>query len=210
MLTLRDGDHSQCCLNRTGLKTKVACILSSVLFHLIRGSLNEDYNEMYNYPNIGSLAFVLATTLYSMTLCLHPKSLCIRYRPVQSIFKVILVIIISNGLLVVGWQQLINLTVEGILCLHDLLLFLNLPCPFLVNHMVAYYVGHLEAFLILGWVSRILVAPASQDVPSLDELTTSSLDASVEDPYSISGSEGMSYDSYFYRNESDISSRESL
>lgn len=217
MLTLLEPDHSQCCLNRTGYKTRVACVLTSVLVHLFRGSLSvaEGYNETYHYPNAGSLAFVLATSLYAMTLCLHPKSLCIRSSAVQSVFKVLLVLIISNILLVAVWQQLVNLTVEVVLLFHDILHFFDLPAAFLIDNLVSYYLGHVEAFVILAWVLRNLVSSEDSEQEDLSFQDTSTVELSSLDerlPSLSSGSEGTWYDTYFLRSNdaSDVSSREYL
>lgn len=191
---MTNEDISQCCLNRTGPKTRAACILTPVFMHLLRGSLNmsEGYNEIYNYPNLGSTAFVLATSLYIMSLCLHPKSLCIHNSTMQSIYKVMLVLIIANIFLVMVWQQMINLTVEIILCLHDILFYLRLPCRYLVKYKVAYYLGHLEALIFLGWVLR--------SVPVLKTFTPE--DDVADDSVSVqSSSDGSlsSWSSYFHQ-----------
>ncbi|KAI5698831.1 uncharacterized protein LOC113473803 [Diaphorina citri] len=205
MLVFRDDDHSQCCLNRTGLKTRIAIVVSSLAVHILRGSLftvPEDYNAIYDYPNLGSLAFVLAMSLYSMTLCLHPKSLCIQSEAAQCVFKIILVILITNVLLVFVWQILINLTVELVLILHDILLYLNLPSRFLIDYMVSYYLGHVEALVILGWVVSSLFttdAMTSSGDESSADLTLLDDEEAIPTPSASSGSL-TSLDSYYNYN----------
>uniref|UniRef100_A0A8D8RC34 Uncharacterized protein n=1 Tax=Cacopsylla melanoneura TaxID=428564 RepID=A0A8D8RC34_9HEMI len=148
-------DHRVCCIDKTGWKTKLACVLVTLACHFFVGSLfnypQDDFNQRYHYPNLGSTMFVLAVALYCTARRLHPASLCIHSGILQSIYKVLTVIIVTNLLLIAVWQPLISLTAVFNLFLHTVFSFCDLPVG-LFAERTRCYLSHLIGFLILVWV----------------------------------------------------------
>ncbi|KAL1465457.1 hypothetical protein WDU94_005030 [Cyamophila willieti] len=194
-------DQRVCCIDKTGWKTKLACVVVALACHLFIGSLfnypQDDFNQRFHYPNLGSSLFVLSVALYCIARSLHPKSLCIHSGILQTIYKVLMVIIISNVLLVAIWQPLVSLTIEFILILHDMLNFCNLPCGILVER-TGCYLSHLIGFLMLVWVltnMRCLLMCKPKD-PSKEQKTPDS-DSDAATAVSIFSNYSDDTDSYF-------------
>lgn len=116
-------------LPRNNFKTNIACIAFSCLSHYLYGiffNAYESVNARYDYPNVGSMSFVLATVLILIRFKLVLKSLPIEVRTWKySFYKVLAVTFITHLVLAGIWQQLVNLTWELFFATKDLLEFLN-------------------------------------------------------------------------------------
>lgn len=179
-----------CCIDKTGLKTKVASILATLCCHFLLGSLynypEEEHNQKFQYPNLGSSLFVLSVALYCTARTMHPKFLCIQSSVLQTIFRILLVIIITNALLVIVWQQMVCILHEMTILLQDALCFCHLPCGHVVRSSGCYLV-HLTGFLTL-----VLVLTNVRCMLNATPSSSNQVEAQNRDDYSDD-----SLDSYF-------------
>ncbi|KAI5696539.1 uncharacterized protein LOC108252348 [Diaphorina citri] len=151
-------------LPRENMKTNISSVLLAALSHYLYGiffNAYETVNSRYDYPNLGSMCFVLATALLLVRLDLSLKSLPIETRTWKySVYKVLAVIFLTHLVLAGIWQQLVNLSWElffmGKDCLDVLyaqtnsVLFLKLSE--LMTMRTAKWVTHLEGLAVLGMV----------------------------------------------------------
>ncbi|KAI5713269.1 hypothetical protein M8J76_014948 [Diaphorina citri] len=150
----RTDDCPRCCIDQTGTGTKILAVATSLAIHFLLGSLYnypEDFNVRFNYPNLGSSLFVLSIALYCVSRSLHPKFLCIKSGVAQSVYKILTVTLFTNVLLVAIWQQIVNLTVEIALIVHDILIYFNQPHASWLKYLPC-YLSHLIGFQILAWI----------------------------------------------------------
>jgi hypothetical protein len=192
--------HRTCCVDRTGLKTKISCVVLTLVCHFLIGSLfsypADDSNLRFQYPNLGSSLFVLSVSLYCTSRSLHPKFLCIQSGYLQTIYKILMVIIITNILLVAVWQQLVSLAIEFVLILHDIFKYCRLPCGYLVATLGC-YLSHMMGMLMLLWVltnikclftigvnkNQVLDDISTQSDDSLDIYFTRNTNENYDDDY---------------------------
>lgn len=180
------------------MKTKMACVLAALGCHILLGSLcnypADDYNMRFHYPNLGSSLFVLSVALYCTARSLHPRSLCIKRGIFQTMYKVLMVIIITNALLTIVWQPLVSLAIEFVLLLHDALAYYDLPGGNLLKKSGC-YLAHLIGigmFVLVSTNSRSLLnMNEKRKDPSIEEVQN------WEDISSNSTYSDDSLDSYF-------------
>uniref|UniRef100_A0A8D9B5W4 Uncharacterized protein n=1 Tax=Cacopsylla melanoneura TaxID=428564 RepID=A0A8D9B5W4_9HEMI len=108
--------------------TNVACLVFSALSHYVYGihfNAYESVNSKYDYPNIGSMSFVLATAFYLIWQDLSLRELLMGDRSWKySIYKILAVTFLRHLILSGIWQQLVNLTWELTFIFKDFIDFL--------------------------------------------------------------------------------------
>lgn len=126
---------------RDNLKTNFACVAFSCLSHYLYGiffNAYESVNTRYDYPNIGSMCFVMATAIILVRFDLSLKSLRIEAGTWKySMYKVLAVAFITHLVLAGIWQQLVNLTWELFFVCKDFLEFLNSYSDGGILHMIS-------------------------------------------------------------------------
>lgn len=114
---------------RNSFKTNLLSVIFSAASHYIYGiffNANATVNHRYEYPNIGSMCFVIATALYLIRLDLTLKRLPVESRTWKySVYKILAVVFLTHLILEGIWQQLVNLTWELVFIGKELLEMLH-------------------------------------------------------------------------------------
>ncbi|KAL1454112.1 hypothetical protein WDU94_010396 [Cyamophila willieti] len=149
---------------RDHFKPNIASVLFAALSHYLYGiffNAFEAVNSRYDYPNFGSMCFVLATALVLIRFDLSLKSLPIESRTWKhSVYKVLAVIFLTHLVLAGIWQQIVNLTWELFFLGKDGVNILNAQMEWrilseisrLMTLKTAKFVTHMEGLAILVMV----------------------------------------------------------